>query len=209
MLGGYYVFSNSLSTDGLNFAVTVWLSMLPSLRNFATTRFPYAFPRLKAEELKAAKREREKKRREEMKKIYSLGKSETPPAKTAKTAAVRATPAERHSPRATAHKPSAAKPKASAFTPFKPPATTATGAAKEAPQSTGAKVLVPFRTVTYVHPVVARLTCPSMCFPFCRQHLLLRRQPLSSANWMRLPTRVQSHIQRRRSEVLNPFHMSI
>ena len=179
------MFSNNLSAEGLKFAVTVWLSMLPSLRNFATTRFPYAFPRLKAEELKAAKRERDKQWRENMKKIYSLGKSETPQANTAKPAAVRITSAERHSPHATAHKPSAAKPKAPASSPFKPPATTANGAAKEAPQSSGAKVHVPFRIVTYVHPVVARLTCPSMCFPFCRQHLVLRRQPLSSTSWMK------------------------
>ena len=174
--------------------------MLLSLRNFATTCFLYAFPRLKVEELKAAKREREKKRREEMKKIYSLGKSEAPPAKTAKPAAARATQAERHSPRATAHKPSGAKAKPSASTPFKPPASTA----QEAPQSSGAKVHVPCRTLRSLHPAVARLTSPTTCFPFCRQHPVLQWQPLSSANSMRLRARLQSHPQRTRSEVLDP-----
>ena len=120
------MFSNSLFAEGLSFAIMVWLSILLSLQNFAMTCFPYAFPRLKAEEVKAAKREREKKWREEAKKSYSLAKSKTPPAKTAKPAAVRATQAERHSPRATTHKPSAAEPTPSASTRFKPPSTTAT-----------------------------------------------------------------------------------
>ena len=154
MTGHYCVFSNSLFAEGLTLVVTIWLLMLLSLRNFAAIFVPYAFPRLKAEEIKAAKCQPEKKRRNEAKKICSIGKSKTPPAKTAQSAALRATPTERQSPRATAHKLRAPKPKPSTSTPFKPLATTA----KEAPQWSGAKVHVLFSIFTCVHPVVARLT---------------------------------------------------